>query len=203
MTWRRGHGRVNRGHLEWRRLAASAVVGLLFGAVATLLNVPTGGAVLDDSPQRVASLVVNSGAAWAGTGVLGGWLVGSVVRGLVGGPLTLVAAVVAYYLLGALAGSEHPGGSGEQIILFSVVALVVGPALGAVGGAVRRRDLLGLVAALVAPVGVGAERVWRSSIIGLPPDPARPAADVILIALALVGTVVAMVRWWRTRPAAP
>lgn len=60
------------GRLVWPRLTVAVVVGLLFGTTATLLNTPLGDYVLDDNPRRVASLVANSGAAWAGSGVLGG-----------------------------------------------------------------------------------------------------------------------------------
>lgn len=183
----------------WSRLTVAVVVGLLFGAAATLLNTPPNDYILDDSPRRVASLVVNSGAAWAGTGVLGGWLLGSALRGLVGGPVALVAAVVAYYLLGAVVGSENPDGSADQIALFSLISLLAGLVLGAVGGTIRRRDVPGLVAALVVPVGVCAE-IWRSFIVELQPDPARPAADIVLLTLAVAGAAVAVARSLRGRP---
>jgi hypothetical protein len=168
--------------------------GALFGAVATWLNVPPHDHVLDDSPRRVASLVVNAGAAWAGVAVLGGWALGSVRRGLLGGPLALVPAVVLYYALGAVLGSENADGSAGLIAFFGLVALVVGPALGAAGGLVRRRGVLGLVAMLVVPAGVGLELVWRSSTAGLPPDPARPVANLILVAMTASGVVAAVAR---------
>lgn len=187
------------GRLVGPRLTVAVVVGLLFGTTATLLNAPTGDSVLDDSPRRVASLVVNSGAAWAGAGVLGGWLLGSALRGLAGGPVALVTAVVAYYLLGAAVGSETPDGSADQIVLFSLVALVVGPVLGVVGGTIRRRGVLGLIAALVVPLGVCAEQIWRGSSVELQPDPAHPAAKIVLLALALAGTAVAVARYAKGR----
>lgn len=187
------------GRLVWPRLTVAVVVGLLFGTTATLLNTPLGDYVLDDNPRRVASLVANSGAAWAGSGVLGGWLLGSALRGLAGGPVALVAAVVAYYLLGAVVGSETPDGSAEQIALFSLIALVAGPVLGVVGGAIRRRGALGLMAALVVPLGACAEQIWRSSHVELQPDPARPTANVVLLALALAGAAVAVARYARGR----
>lgn len=187
------------GRLVGPRLTVAVVVGLLFGTTATLLNAPTGDSVLDDSPRRVASLVVNSGAAWAGAGVLGGWLLGSALRGLAGGPVALVTAVVAYYLLGAAVGSETPDGSADQIVLFSLVALVVGPVLGVVGGTIRRRGVLGLIAALVVPLGVCAEQIWRASSVERQPDPAHPAAKIVLLALALAGTAVAVARYAKGR----
>lgn len=183
----------------WPRLTVALVVGLLFGATATLLNRPPGDYIFDDSPRRVASLVVNAGAAWAGAGVLGGWLLGSVLRGLVGGPVALVTAVVAYYLLGAVVGSENPDGSADQIVFFCLMALLAGPALGAVGGTIHRRGVAGLIAALVVPLGVCAEKLWRSSSVGLQPDPARPAADTVLLALALAGAAVGVARYLRER----
>jgi hypothetical protein len=187
----------------WQRTAGAVVLGLLFGATATLLNVPAGDLVLDASPRRVASLVVNSGAAWAGAAVLGGWLGGSVLRGLVAGPVVLVAAVVTYYLLGAAVGSENADGSPESIVLYGSVSVVTGTVLGVVGGLIRRRGVLGLVAALVVPMGIFAEQLWRSSIVGLPPDPAHPAAAVILLGSALGGAAAAVARFLRQQRSPP
>jgi len=180
----------------WPRWIAVIVSGVAFGAVSTWLNVPCGDVVLDASARRVASLVVNAGAAWAGVAVLGGWLLGSVRQGLLAGPVALVPAVVVYYVLGAAVGSENPGGSADLIVFFSLYALVAGPPLAAVGALLRRRDLVGLVAALVVPVGVCVKLVWRSSV-ALPSDPARPAADLVLLALALAGAAAAVTRHLR------
>jgi hypothetical protein len=175
-------------------LALVAVVGLLFGTAATLLNLAPGDHVLDASLRRVASLVVNSSAGWAGIAVLGGWLAGSTARGLVSGPAVLVLAVVAYYLVGAVAGSENADGSVDQITHFTLVSAVAGPLLGAAGGRMRGRDARGLVAALIVPLGMYAETLWRAGV-QVQADPARPLADIILVALATAGAVAAMARY--------
>src|SRR4051812_44695672 len=107
--------RMSRPGSSW---AVVTVVGLLFGTAATLLNVGPGDHVLDASLRRTASLVVNSSAGWAGIAVLGGWLAGSTGRGLVAGPVVLVVAVVAYYVVGAVAGSENADGSVDQVTHF-------------------------------------------------------------------------------------
>ena len=184
----------------WSRGIAAVAAGALFGAVSTWLNAPTDSYVLDDSPRRVASLVVNAGAAWSGVAVLGGWVVGSVRRGLLGGPLSLLPAVAVYYLVGAVVRSENPGGSRDLIAYFSLYALVAGPALGAAGGLIRRRGVLGMAAALVVPVGILVELAWRSLTNALPPDPARPVADLILGGLAVIGVAAAVIG--RVRPGA-
>lgn len=176
-------------------MAVALAVGVLFGTMATLLNAPPAGDVLDDSVRRAASLVLNSGAAWAGTAVLGGWLAGSSARGLVAGPVVLIAAVLSYYLVGAVAGSENPDGSLDQIAYFALVALLAGPLLGTTGSGIRRRDALGLASALVVPLGVYAEVIWRASGAELPSDPARPLADAVLITLATVGAGVGVARY--------
>jgi hypothetical protein len=180
------------GRAEWPRVAVAVVVGLLFGTITTLLNTPPGDYVLDDSPRRVASLVFNSGAAWAGVAVLGGWLVGSTSRGLIAGPVVLILAVVSYYLVGAVTGSENPDGSVDQINYFGLLSVLAGPVLGAAGGRIRRRDALGLVSALVVPLGVYVETIWRASIVQVQSDPARPLADIVLVTLATVGAAVAV-----------
>jgi hypothetical protein len=183
------------GRGVWPGVAVAMVVGLLFGTITTLLNTPPADYVLDDSPRRVASLVFNSGAAWAGVAVLGGWLVGSTLRGLIAGPVVLILAVVSYYLVGAVTGSENRGGSADQVAYFGLVSLLAGPVLGAAGGSIRRRDLLGLVSALVVPVGVYVETIWRASIVQVQSDPARPLADIVLVTFATVGAAVAVGRY--------
>jgi len=176
-------------------LLVVAVVGLLFGTLATLLNAPPGDDVLDDNPVRVASLVINSGIVWAGVAVLAGWLVGSTPQGLLAGPLALILAVVAYYLLGAAVGSENRDGSFDQVAHFTLVSLLAGPVAGAVGAAIRRRGVLGLLPALVVPVGVCLEAIWRSAAVQWQPDPARPLADAVLLGLATAGAVLAVARY--------
>jgi hypothetical protein len=192
------HGRTlsdDGARAAWPRVAVAVVAGLLFGAIATLLNAPPGDYVLDDSPRRVASLVFNSGAAWAGVAVLGGWLVGSTLRGLIAGPVVLILAVVSYYLVGAVTGSENPDGSVDQVTYFGFVSLLAGPVLGAAGGSIRRRDVLGLVSALVVPVGLCVETIWRASMVQVQSDPARPLADIVLVTLATAGAAVAVARY--------
>ncbi|MFL5839587.1 MAG: DUF6518 family protein [Thermoleophilaceae bacterium] len=183
------------GRAVWPRVAVAVVVGLLFGTITTLLNAPPGDYVLDDSARRVAGLVLNSGAAWAGMAVLGGWLVGSTLRGLISGPVVLILAVVSYYLVGAVSGSENPDGSVDQVAYFALVAVVAGPLLGAAGGSIRRRDVLGLVSALVVPLGVYAEKIWRASTVQVQPDQARPLADIVLVALATVCAAIAVAHY--------
>jgi hypothetical protein len=183
------------GRAVWPRAAVGVVVGLLFGTITTLLNAPPGDYVLDDSPRRVASLVFNSGAAWAGGAVFGGWLVGSTLRGLLAGPVVLILAVVSYYLVGAVTGSENPDGSIDQVTYFGLVSLLAGPVLGAAGGRIRRRDALGLVSALVVPLGLCVETIWRASVVQVQPDAARPLADIVLVTLATVGAAVAVARY--------
>lgn len=184
----------------WSGAAVAVAVGLLFGTITTLLNTPPGDHVLDDGPRRVASLVVNSGSAWAGVAVLGGWLVGSTLRSLIAGPLVLILAVVSYYLVGAVFGSENPDGSVDQVTYFGLVSLLAGPVLGAAGGSIRRRDVLGLASALVVPLGVYVETIWRAPVSPMQPDPARPLADIVLVTLATAGAAVAVARYVRRLP---
>jgi hypothetical protein len=184
---------IGRG--VWPRVAVVVVLGLLFGTITTLLNAPPEDYVLDDSPRRIASLVVNSGAAWAAMAVLGGWLVASTARGLIAGPVVLILAVVSYYLVGAVAGSENPDGSVDQVSHFGLLGLLAGPVLGAIGGKIRGRDVLGLISALVVPLGVYAEWIWRASTVQVQPDPARPLADIVLVTLAAAVVTVAVARY--------
>jgi hypothetical protein len=60
---------------------------------------------------------------------------------------------------------------------------------------IRRRDVPGLVSALVVPLGVYVETVWRASTVQVQSDPARPLADIVLVTLATVCAAVAVARY--------
>jgi hypothetical protein len=55
--------------------------------------------------------------------------------------------------------------------------------------------VLGLVSALVVPLGVYVETIWRASVVEVQSDPARPLADIVLVTLATVGSAVAIARY--------
>jgi hypothetical protein len=109
--------------------------------------------------------------------------------------VVLILAVVSYYLVGAVAGSENPDGSVDQVSHFGLLGLLAGPVLGAIGGKIRGRDVLGLISALVVPLGVYAEWIWRASTVQVQPDPARPLADIVLVTLAAAVVTVAVARY--------
>jgi len=169
----------------------------VFGTLSTIGGIPPEDFVLTASPLRVGGLVLHGLWLWAGIAVLGGWMATrdrpGRGRAAVGGAAAQVAAVVAYYLVGAAVGSEGPPVSWLEMAIYSGAALVVGPLLGVVGGLSRRTDLVGLLAGLVVPVAGLVELLDPAP--GSPtPDPARAPARLITAALVVALTVAVVLR---------
>ncbi|MER7890777.1 hypothetical protein ABTX15_13220 [Micromonospora sp. NPDC094482] len=111
-----------------------------------------------------ASLILDSGWAWAAVAVVAGWLVSSNLRptmgllvGALSGCVALVAATAVYYCGELLFTGDFGWGWVTRFWLVGSVAL--GPPLGAVGATIRRPGPVGAFAALVVPVGAAANMV--------------------------------------------
>lgn len=131
-----------------------AVVSLLSNITSEEQLAGRGDGVL--TARLVVSLLVNAGTVWAGLMVLAGWLVARPLGALVAGPVSGVGSLLAHYALGEVTGLMPPD-SIETNTAWFVVAAVMGVPLGLVGRLARRRDLVGLLARLVVPVGALAE----------------------------------------------
>ncbi|HEV3001950.1 MAG TPA: hypothetical protein VGW75_14505 [Solirubrobacteraceae bacterium] len=174
--------------------AVSLVVGATYGAAASLVNrlsvpadaggSPVAGTVLEPA-ARAASLVLDAGWAWAGLAVAAGWLVAGRARGAIAGLVTLLAATAAYF---AVDHAIHQQWSWGDLRYWGVASVVLGPALGAVGAAIRRPGVGGLVASLTVPVGAAVQMVV------LPPGHGGaivPVEAVWARAIVLAGAAVA------------
>jgi hypothetical protein len=176
-----------------------SVVGLAMalGVATAWVDVSAGG-LEQDGLWRAASMVLNSGSAWAALAVVGGWLIGRPLAGAVAGTVALVAAVVAYYAFGVLAGDRTDvgfAGVSGAVRMWALLAVVVGPVLGLAGALVRRPGLIGLVAVLVVPVGVVVEMVGLRRLSGetFAVDPALAWAQAAMVVGAILGGCSALV----------
>jgi hypothetical protein len=172
-------------------------LGMALGVATAWVDVKAGG-LGQDGLWRAASMVLNSGSAWAALAVVGGWLIGRPLAGAVAGTVALVAAVVGYYAFGVLAGDRtYVGFAGVSgaVRMWALLAVVVGPALGLAGALVRRPGLVGLVAVLVVPVGVVVEMVGLHRLSGetFAVDPALAWAQAAMVVGAIVGGSSALV----------
>jgi hypothetical protein len=170
---------------------------MALGVATAWVDVRAGG-LEQDGLWRAASMVLNSGSAWAALAVVGGWLIGRPLAGAVAGTVALVAAVVGYYAFGVLAGDRTSvgfAGVGAAVRMWALLAVVVGPVLGLVGALVRRPGLIGLVAVLVVPVGVVLEMVGLRRLSGetFAVDPALAWAQAALVVGAILGGSSALV----------
>ncbi|MFG2563258.1 hypothetical protein [Streptomyces sp. NPDC048496] len=178
-------------------ILSALAVGVGFGAATSLVNAlssPYGG--LGDpltgtvwaGAAKVLSLLMDAGWSWAALAVAMGWLAGTRALGALVGALALIAATGAYYVTDALV-----WGAGTDMVRWWVVGLPLGLALGAVGAAIRRPGLTGLLAALTVPVGAAVQMVV------LPPRPHLTLTPAIVLAEVIVWTASALGAGWAVR----
>jgi hypothetical protein len=178
-------------------------VGAALGAAAaTVNNVPillgeVGDARADRSgwsqAAEFASLILDSGWAWAATAVAAGWLVSAgrhraagAVVGALGGCVALLCATVVY----DSAESLFQGGVwsyGDVRRYWLAASVLLGPVLGAAGAAIRWPGRAGLPAALVVPAGAAAQMVV------LPPPAESPMAVPVTVTVWCAAAVTAAV----------
>lgn len=172
----------------------SLIAGLGFGAATSLVNglsspyTDLGMPLIDPvwgSAAKVLSLLMDAGWAWAALAVAMGWLAGTRSLGALGGALSLMSATGSYYVT-----DTYIAGAGTDMVYWWTIGLPVGAMLGTVGAAIRQPGLTGLLAALVVPVGAGAQ------MIVLPPRPHLTLTPPIVLAEAIVWTGAALGASW-------
>ncbi|MEV7331956.1 hypothetical protein [Micromonospora sp. NPDC093244] len=187
-------------------MATTLVVGATLGAAAAVVNsVPLllgeGGRARADrsawsQTAEFASLILDSGWAWAAMAVAVGWLVSGGLRPVVGvlagalaGCVALIDATIVYDAVPMLF-PFHQGFAWGQTPFWLVASLVLGLPLGAVGATIRRPGLIGVLAALVAPIGAAL------NMVVLPPPAESPVAEPVVLtvwAAAAAATVLVLV----------
>lgn len=195
-----------------RGMAVTLAVGAALGAAAAVVNsVPLllgeGGRARADrgtwsQTAEFASLILDSGWAWAAMAVAVGWLVSrdlrpvvGVLAGAVAGCVALIDATIVYDAVPMLF-SFHQGFGWGQMPFWLVASLVLGMPLGAIGATIRRSGPVGILAALVAPVGAAL------NMVVLPPPAESPVADSARLTVwvaAATATVLVMVFAVRAR----
>jgi len=134
-------------------------------AVKVVCALAAGGGlgVLSSVTNEWASLltfVFNSGWAWAGIMVLGGWIGGTWRTAILTGVLAELAACTAYFATDSWLRGEPITSYLLELLYWSLISLALGPGLGLVGAVARGRGLGALLAGLVVPFGAALEMVW-------------------------------------------
>src|SRR5262245_34784926 len=177
-------------------LIVAAVVGIALGVFSTLAD----GII----PGRLITLLGNIAAPWVIAAFEVGYRANSVRQGAIAGAVALVVGVVVYYAIGAVRG--YPVGSLN--VLWTVVAMVAGPIVGACAAAIStQRDRPPLVAVILPAAMLVAEglclvydrKFWRSNFAA---EPYRFIDVGVTLALITGGFVAAWVFARRQRPAA-
>lgn len=153
--------------------------------------------------RKSISKVVNSGTAWAAISVYAGWYLRRLPEALVGGILAAEAALLLHYASGRFIGIYDDFVLVGNAYWFAA-ALVVGAPLALVGWLARRGGVIGLVAALVVPLGALVEPFETGQF--LPQYPGIPWAErysdvaggVLLLALGVGGVLLVLTRARRT-----
>ncbi|MFE1406043.1 hypothetical protein ACFW5D_20730 [Streptomyces sp. NPDC058770] len=188
-------GQLSAGYAPGMKIMVGALAaGVGFGAATSLINAlsspyaelgaPLVGTVWADA-AKLLSLLVDAGWSWAALAVAMGWLAGTPVRGASAGALALFAATGAYYATDAFA-----MGADTDLVRWWVAGLPLGLILGAVGAAIRRPGLIGLLAALTVPVGAAVQMVV------LPPRPHLTLTPLIVLAEVVVWTGAVLGAGW-------
>jgi len=167
-------------------LLVAVVVGVALGVFSLLAD-----GIL---PGRLVTLLGSIAAPWALAAFVVGYRATSPRQGALAGAIALVVGVATYY-----AGAGARGYAvGELNVVWTVVALVAGPVVGACGAAIStRREHPPLVAVILPGAMLVAEglfllytrRVWRTDF-GAEPD---RLIDVGVAAALIVGGV--MLAW--------
>lgn len=147
----------------------------------------------------VLTFVFNSGWAWAGIMVLGGWIGGTWRTAILTGILAELAACTAYFATDSWLRGEPFTSYALELSYWSLIALALGPGLGLVGAGARGRGLGALFAGLVVPFGAALEMVWLPR---WPLDPDNTQLFVVQImvwvAAAISGGLL-LIRYLRQR----
>ncbi len=175
-----------------RGWALVLAVALVLAAVSLIPKITSGAQNSDEAEvfvtvQYTIRKLANSGTAWAGLGIVAGWLVRRRIHAAAAGVLAGLVALVAHYAVGQSFGIFDSSIWATKANWF-IAAVVFGGPLGLVGAFSRRADGWGLAARLLIPVGAVLEPFVKkmfinSSTMALP----HQASNVVAGAILLVG----------------
>jgi len=201
-------------------LAGALAIGAGFGAATAFMNaLSLSHADLESrtytesgwSYAEIISVLLDSGWAWAGCGVVVGWAVtrgdggrrSGLALGATAAALALIAATIAYGIGEAIADGGQTPWFGADELVWGTAAIVLGAPLGAIGACARWPGALGLLARLTVPVGAAVQMIvlppGRNEVVQAIGKTIVWTAAAVSIALIVAHFVVTR---RRSRPAA-
>jgi hypothetical protein len=182
-----------------RGAVQAALLGACFGAATSVSNAMVSPSE-PESFARIVSFVLDAGWAWAALAVAAGWIARTPRSGAVAGVVALLTATTAYFTVDSIHRDEPFGSYSAELLRWWLVSVSLGWVLGVIGASARRKDAVGLAAALVVPLGAFAQ------MIVLPPGPGGPgttaamtSARVLVITAAVLAAAAAVIRFVRHR----
>lgn len=145
------------------RLLLALTLAAILGVTTAQADAAAGG-MGQTSASRALSMALNAGSTWAILAIAVGWWIRRPIGGAICAALALAVATTAYYLYGVGFGDRADLGisgiasAGGRWVL---VALAIGPVLGAVGVLARSSTKLGVAACVAPVVGMGLELTVR------------------------------------------
>ena len=166
-------------------MAAAGALGAGWGVLSSVTNAAA------SSLGAAASLLVNSGFAWAAVAVAAGALLRRRPQGALAGVLALLTMTTAYYGADSVLRREAFSMYLAELQFWAVAALLLGSVLGFVGASTGRPGVVGLLAGLTVPVGAAVEMFWLPRWPTGPTAP--PALDEVRIGVLAVAALAAAV----------
>ena len=180
-----------------RGAVRAVLLGACFGAATSISNAMVSPSE-PESFARVVSFVLDAGWAWAGLAAVAGWMARTPRQAAVAGVIALLIATTAYVTFDSVNRDESLGAYSAEMLRWWLVSVSLGWVLGVIGAYARREDVVGLVAALVVPLGAVAQ------MIVLPPGPGGPATTaamtwtrLLVITTAVIVAAAAVARFVR------
>lgn len=178
------------------------LLGLGLGVGASSIDAIAGSTAQTDY-WRAVSMLLNAGTTWAALAFLAGRLAKRLTYGVIAGFVSLGMAVIGYYAHGMIFGDRMDVATAilaSITLQWLLVAVVVGPLLGAIGALSWRRGVIGVIASSSLATGAIVEMIFLQRLNGMTfkIDPWIAFTQIGMITVACAVTTLLIARSLRS-----